>query len=231
MIGSIDRFVNQQILKWEEERRIAERKGPHLTNQAQLPVVCVSRQFAAHGAEMGHLVAERLGYRFYSQELIHFVADEAHVRQQVVESLDERVRDGIAQWVTGMFQSGAFAPSDYLRNLSKVVLTLGRHGRGVIMGRGAHFILDPKQTLRVRVIAPLELRIRRVVDKYALSESAARDKVIRIDGERVAFNRQHFNADITDPHHYDLMLNTGQLPVEACADLVAAAFRSRFSDA
>src|SRR5437870_2746121 len=114
MIGSIDRFVNQQILKWQEERRIAERKAPRAPAQTQRPVVCISRQFAARGAEMGRLVAERLGFRFYSQELIHFVAEEAQVRQQVVESLDERVRDGIAQFVTSMIQSGAFAPSDYI---------------------------------------------------------------------------------------------------------------------
>jgi cytidylate kinase len=231
MIGSIDRFVNQQILKWQEERRIAEKKAPHNTSEVQKPVVCISRQFAARGAEMGQMVAERLGYRFYSQELIHFVAEEAHVRQQVVESLDERGRDGVAQWVTGMIQRRAFAPSDYLRNLSKVVLTLGRHGKGVIMGRGAHFILDASLTLRVRVIAPLPLRLERVMEKYHLGEEAARAKLLRIDGEREAFNRQHYQADITDPQHYDLMVNTAHLPLEACADTVASLFRARFSDA
>lgn len=231
MIGSIDRFVNQQILKWQEERRIAERRGPRTAHHAQQPTISISRQFAARGAEMGRLLADRLSFRFYSQELIHFVAEQAHVRRQVVESLDERVRAGIARWVTDMVTSRAFAPSDYLRNLSKVVVTLGRHGKGVIMGRGAQFILDRKATLRVRVIAPPELRVERVMEKYALPESVARETIMRIDGERIAFNRQHFNADITDPQHYDLIVNTGQLPIEACVELVATAFRSRFADA
>ena len=231
MIGSIDRLVNQQILKWEEERRIAERGGQGVTSDTQQPMICVSREFGASGAELGRQLSERMNFRFYSQELIHFVAEQSHVRDKVVESLDERVRAGITRRVGELLQGNGFAESDYLRNLSKVVVTLARHGRGVIMGRGAHFILDPELTLRVRIIAPLELRVERVTKKYDLPESVAREKILRIDGERVAFNRKHYAADIRDPRNYDLVLNTGSLPVDTCVSLIATAFRAHFSDA
>jgi cytidylate kinase len=231
MIGSIDHFVNRQILLWQEERRIAERKrleGRGLSVVAQQPTICVSRQYGARGAEMGRLVAEQLGFRFYSQELIHDVAEQAQVRTQLVESLDERVRDGISKWMSALVERGAFEPSDYLHNLSKVVLTLARHGRGVIVGRGAHFLLDPKTTLRVRVIAPLEVRVARIAARDGLREDEARAKILRIDGERVAFNRQHYGADIADPAHYDLVVNAGTLGLEGAAAGVIWTFRSRF---
>jgi cytidylate kinase len=229
MTGSIDQFVNQQILLWEQERRIADRKGLE-GKHAQHPTICISRQYAARGAEMGRSVAQRLGFRFYSQELIHEIAEEAHVRRQLVESVDERVQGSIAEWVSTMIKRGAFAPSDYLRNLSKVVLTLSRHGKGVIIGRGAHFILDRAQTLRVRVIAPLEVRVARIAERDGLAEAVARAKILRIDAERVAFNMQHYNADIADPSHYDLVINTGTLGVDAAVDQTVQAFRARFSD-
>ena len=41
---------------------------------------------------------------------------------------------------------------------------------------------------------------------------------LRIDGERVAFNRQHYNADIADPINYDLVVNAGTLGVEGAAE-------------
>jgi hypothetical protein len=227
MIGNIDHFVNRQILLWQEERRIAERKGLQ-DKGAQQPTICISRQYGARGAEMGRLVAERLGFRFYSQELIHDVAEQAHVRSQLVESLDERVRDGISQWMLGLIRRGVFEPSDYLRNLSKVVLTLARHGKGVIVGRGAHFLLDGKLTLRVRVIAPIEVRVARIAGRDNLTDDEARAKILRIDGERVAFNKQHYGADIADPAHYDLVINAGTLGIEGAADGVVRAFRSRF---
>ena len=226
MIGSIDHFVDQQILLWQEERRIRERKG--VEGNVQRPTICISRQYGARGAAMGRLVADRLGFRFYSDELIHDIAEAAHVRQQVVESLDERVQDGIAEWVAGLIKRGVFAPSDYLRNLSKVVLTLGRHGKGVIIGRGAHFLLDGNTTLRVRVIAPLDARVARVAARDGLSEADARAKVTRIDDERVAFNRQHYNADIRDPNNYDLVVNAGTLGVEGASAQTVAAFQFRF---
>jgi|HubBroStandDraft_2_1064218.scaffolds.fasta_scaffold267054_2 cytidylate kinase len=231
MIGNIDHFVNRQILLWQEERRIAERKrleGRGLSVVPQQPTICVSRQYGARGAEMARLVAEQLGFRFYSQELIHDIAEQAQVRTQLVESLDERVRDSISEWMSDLVQRGAFEPSDYLQNLSKVVLTLARHGRGVIVGRGAHFLLDPKTTLRVRVIAPLEVRVARIGARDGLPDDQARAKILRIDGERVAFNRQHYGADIADPAHYDLVVNAGTLGLEVAAAGVVWTFRSRF---
>jgi len=228
MIGSVDHFVNRQILLWQEERRIAERKGIE-GKSSQQPMVCLSRQYGARGAEMGRMVAEQLGFRFYSQELIHDVAQEAQVRDQLVESLDERVQDRISEWVSSLIKRGVFAPSDYLRNLSKVVLTLGRHGKGVIVGRGAHFLLDPQLTLRVRVIAPLEARVARIGARDGLGADEARAKILRIDGERIAFNKQHYGADLADPGHYDLVVNAGTLGIEGAADLTVRAFRTRFS--
>jgi Cytidylate kinase-like family len=228
MIGNVDHFVNRQILLWQEERRIAERRGIE-GKTVQQPMVCLSRQYGARGAEMGRMVAEQLGFRFYSQELIHDVAEEAQVRDQLVESLDERVQDSISAWVSSLIKRGAFAPSDYLRNLSRVVLTLGRHGKGVIVGRGAHFLLDPQVTLRVRVLAPLEARVARIAARDGLGEDEARAKILRIDGERIAFNKQHYGADISDPSHYDLVVNGGTLGIEVAADLTVRAFRTRFS--
>ena len=228
MIGNVDHFVERQILRWQEERRIAERKGIE-GKSVQRPMICVSREYGARGAEMGRLAAEQLEFRFYSQELIHDVAQEAQVRDQLIESLDERVQDSISTWVSGLIKRGVFAPSDYLRNLSKVVLTLGRHGKGVIVGRGAHFLLDPQVTLRVRVIAPLETRVARIAARDGLATDEARAKILRIDGERVAFNKQHYGADISDPSHYDLVVNAGTLGIEGAADLTVRAFRTRFS--
>jgi cytidylate kinase len=226
MIGSIDQFVNQQILRWQEQRRIADRK--RLEGEFQQPTICISREYGARGAAMGRLVAERLGFRYYAQELIHDIAEAAHVRKQVVESLDERVQDGISEWVAGLIKRGVFAPSDYLRNLSKVVLTLANHGKGVIIGRGAHFILDRQTTLRVRVIAPLETRIARIAERDGLSDDKAKATILRIDAERVAFNKQHYGADLTDPENYDLVVNAGTLGLAGAADVTVAAFRSRF---
>ena len=227
MARSIDQLVNQQVLRWATEAKAnAERESGQ--TEKQRPMITISREFGGRGAEIGKHVAERLGFRFYAQEIVHEIARQAHVRQQLVESLDERLQDRIGQWVTEMMQGGVFAPSDYLYNLSQVVVTLGRHGRGVIIGRGAHLILAPETTLRVRAFAPLETRIEYTMARENLDRVEARAFTLRIDAERIAFYRQHFNVDVGDPLLYDMMLNTGSMSVDLCADLIVQAYRAKF---
>jgi hypothetical protein len=228
MSRTIEQLVNEQFQRWMQVQAKAVRKASSPAKAEQRPMIVFSRQYGGRGAEIGRNVAEKLGFQFHAQELVHEVAKRARVRQQLVESLDERAQDKIQQWVTEMMEGGVFAPSDYLRNLSKVIQALGRHGRGVIIGRGAHFILDPARTLRVRAYASLEARVAHIADREELSPTEARAKVLRVDSERVAFYRQHFDVDVADPVHYDLLFNTETLPIDACVELTVRAFRARF---
>jgi hypothetical protein len=226
---SIEQLVNQQVMRWQEEQRVSRTPMPApRTSDEQGLMICISREFGGLGGEMGRIVAEELGFRFYAQELVHEIARRANVRRQLVESLDERLQSRIGQWVNEMMEGGVFAPSDYLRNLSRVILTLGRHGKGIIIGRGGQFILDPARTLRVRCYAPIEQRIDYIAERDHMTVSQARAKVLRVDVERVAFYRQHFKVDVTENRHYDMLLNTGSMSLEECARLVTRAFRARF---
>jgi hypothetical protein len=227
MSRTIEHLVNEQFQRWMREQAQVGRK-PKQTKNDQQPMIVLSREYGGRGAEIGHTVADRLGFQYHAQELVHEIAKRARVRQKLVESLDERAQDRVEQWVTELMEGGIFAPSDYLRNLSKVVVSLGRHGRGVIVGRGAHFILDPARTLRVRAVAPLDTRVARIAKREDMSLVEARSLVLRVDSERIAFYRQHFNVDVADPAHYDLIVNTGTLSIEVCADMVIRAYKARF---
>lgn len=231
MSRTIEQIVNQQILRWTEEQRLA-RRSTHTAHVARpRPVICISREFGSLGGEIGKMAAEQLGFSFYAQELVDEIAKQAHVRRKVVESLDERIQNGIAEWVSERMAGGVFAPSDYLRNLTQVVLTLGRHGQCVIVGRGAHVILDRQWTLRVRCIASLEWRVEQIQRRDRLSATEARTKVLRVDEERSLFYRRHFNVDITDPRQFDLLLNPETLTLATCAELIVSAFQARFAEA
>jgi cytidylate kinase len=234
MSRSIDQLVDQQVLKWMAERRIADRASwrpphdEHAAHEEFRPVICISRECGALGAHIGRQVAERLGFGFYSQELVDEIAKQAHVRRKVVESLDERRRKGVARFIDELVSIGRFTPSDYMRNLSEVVLTLGRHGRSVVIGRGAFFILDARSTLRVRCHAPLEWRVAQLAKRRNLSEGEAREMVQRIDTERLDFYRDNFDVDVREPEHFDLLLDMASKTEPACVDTIVEAFESRF---
>ena len=77
------------------------------------------------------------------------------------------------------------------------------------------------------MVAPIEVRIRRIADKARLSLEAARVEVERIDRERVKSVRRHFGHDVTDPLNHDLIINTGAMNAEAAAEVVITALQQK----
>ncbi|MBW1822092.1 MAG: cytidylate kinase-like family protein, partial [Deltaproteobacteria bacterium] len=117
-------------------------------------------------------------------------------------------------------------PDQYLRHLMKVIGTIGKHGNAVIVGRGANFVLPPEGRIRVRIVAPLDVRVENVSHNFGVSAGDAKRRIIRTESERRAFIRKYFNADITDSINYDIVLNTGTLSIEAAANAIKNALES-----
>jgi hypothetical protein len=181
------------------------------------------------GGELGKLVAQRLGFTFFSQELVHEIATAAKVRADAVASLDEHPRSSLEVVVREILDGEAFAARDYRSYLRKVLRDLGRNGRGVVLGRGGHLLLDSTMTLRIRTYGRLEDRAGFVARRDGLSQEAATLFVRKVDRERAAFYRQHFDVDWGDPSLFDLIVNTSSASLEQCAEVIATAYRVRFA--
>lgn len=231
MARGIEQIVNERVLAWEAERRSTVPPPSSQVRQApveQRPIVTISRMCGSLGGALGRAVAEKLGFAFYSQELVHKIATAARVQSDTVDSLDEQTRGGLEVMVREIIEGEAFAPNDYLYHLRNVLGQVGREGRSVVIGRGAHLILDPTLTLRVRTYAPLEKRVANVIEREHVSRDDALALLRRIDRERAAFYRKSFNVDWNDPDLFDITLNTASLPLAECAEIVAAAYATRF---
>ena len=107
----------------------------------------------------------------------------------------------------------------------KVVSAIARLGKAVIVGRGANFILPPEKRISIRVIAPLENRISNVCRQFNVSEDEARRRVLRRESKRSAFVRQMFHAKISNPQHYDMVLNTGKMGIDGAVGAVVGAVK------
>jgi len=191
-------------------------------------MITIASEYGSAGPRLGLAVAEQLGFDFYDHDLLDRIAMSANASRRVLESLDNRVHDWITEFIANQFEEQKFTSGDFLSHLSRVVLALGHHGRAVIMGRGAQFILEPSLTLRIRAIAPLAARVAYVSQTENLSAREARAIIVRKTAERMAFCRLHFDRDTSDPSHYDFIINTASASLELSADLVVQAFHARF---
>ena len=159
----------------------------------------VSRQHGAGGAEVARTLAAELGLDLFDREIIQRIAESTHLSERVVSSLDEKDRELLADWLSALSSRSYLSPMEYRYHLSRVVGAVAHHGGAVILGRGAHLILGQGEALRVLVVAPLEARVRAVMEREGLAEREARQRIVTVEADRKAFLMKHFHADFADP--------------------------------
>ena len=214
---SIEAIIEEQVQRWQVTRK--EKKVEEVIH----PVITISREPGSGGRILAQKLAEKNGMDLFHQELLHEIAASAKVSRVFLHTLDEKGLTVLEDWIASLVHRRHLWPDQYQQHLMKVIATIGKHGNAVLVGRGANFILPPEGRLRVRVISPLEIRIDHLVKEYGVSAADAKRRIIRTENERRAFIRKYFNADISSPTHYDLVVNTGTLELDTAVDTVARA--------
>ena len=208
----VDKLVEDQVMRWQKEKK--EKPGQ---------VITLSSEAGAGGGWVARILATELCMNIVGSELIHKVAESAHMSEKVIKSLDEKSISMIDSIISSFFESRHIWPSEYLRHLSQVMHTNAQHGNIIIIGRGGSFILKD-EAFRVRVIAPLEMRVEKVMRDRQMSQKEALAYVKKYETDQIAFIRKYFNEDINEAKHYDMMINTQHVGIESAAESVKKAF-------
>ena len=139
-------------------------------------------------------------------------------RMHLRESEVHRFLEGSA----GLFERWKIDQSKLSSYTAAEILQIARKGNVLIRGWGATQLLqDVPHVIRVRVCAPMALRIERMLKRMNISDvDVARREIERSDAAHTRVMQQFFDTDWRDPVNYHLVLNTGVLPVEACIDQV-----------
>ena len=215
---SIEAIINRQLKRWELEQRAGEHETPAPPRPA--PIVTVSRETGSRGSYFGSRLAQRLGYQRLHREVIDAICESSGYRKRIVEALDEKVRTEMEAVVESLFTGQMIDHSDYIRHLARVLLSMAELGGVVVMGRGANFILGPRRGFHIRVVCPREKRIENLIKYKEYSREDAERVITHSDRQRREYVRKLFSADINDPLHYDLVLNSALIDVE---EMVATA--------
>jgi cytidylate kinase len=169
------------------------------------------------------MVGARLGWRVYDHELLEAIAQRMEVPLDEARTYDELAPSVIQDWLLPLGEEH-FAPHEaYLDHLAKLVETIGRAGDSILVGRGANFLLPRDQTLTVRVVAPLKYRAQRLSERMGVSVRTARRAARDLDRRSRRFTRVMHRADGSDPHHYDLVLDSHSLGLSIAAELLIRA--------
>ena len=189
--------------------------------------IAFSRESGARGSTIGRRVGRKLDWPVYDQELLEYMAQDAVVRQGVLENLTPVAAAWVEEQLQQLLREQNLSQHPSIQNLARVVLALGAQGDAVLIGRGAGYILPRESTLHVRMIAPLEERIGYMSEWLRLTRDEAAATVQQRDVRRSEYISTHFHRNPDDIHQYDLLLNVSLLGEDVCAELIAQAARAR----
>lgn len=98
----------------------------------------------------------------------------------------------------------------------------------IILGRCSSEILkDRKNVFNIYVCADKEDRIKRIMEKEALTYEEAKEKIEKTDEERALYYHEHTGKAWGDVNNYHMILNTTDLGVENCADILMRYFEQK----
>jgi len=220
-IESLEQFRKVELQAWarhDDKQKIIRVR----------PVIAITRMPGCNGEFIARTLARVFGLVLHDWEIVEQIARDAHVSTQVVATLDKEVRSELDDWLAGFAGSSNLSSYNYIQCLRKVLFTIATHGNAVILGRGANFLLPPeKKTLGLCLVAPLEAKVKNVMQKFRLSREKALSYIVQTEREQCSWVKKHGQADINDAACYHLVINTALVKVATIVQLVKKIIRAR----
>jgi len=219
---NLEALVDRHI-RLREVRRKAE---PEKSDSTEGPWLTLSRQYGAGGTALAHRLSEELGWQLFNREILQGIAENTHIRMRVLSGMDERILGQLEEYIQYLVVPETINQAAFAKEMMQVILTLGRKGHAVLLGRGANWLLSGGRGIRVRIVAPLEYRVEAIASRLGIRPDRAREEIQARDAATAAFIQKTFGREIDDPTGYDMILNLAGLAEPAAAAAVRAALRS-----
>ena len=189
-------------------------------------LIALTQETGSRGAEIADGVAQKLGLKIIDAEMI---AKNVARRLGVAEEAVLRHFNGSPslwdRWLVNSRKLSHYTTEEILR--------LAEQGKALIQGWGAVILLrDIPQVIRVRVCAPMDYRVRVMMEQRGGNNAeATRAEIERFDAAHARATRTLLSVEREDSNLYNIVLNTERMPVEACVKAVCNLAESpRFRD-
>jgi cytidylate kinase len=194
--------------------------------------VTISRQ-AGCGARV---VAEKLArylqehspknarpWTVFDRNLMEKVLEDHDLPTRLAQFLPEDRVSDLEDIMADLLQT--YPPSQtVVRQTAETILKLASLGNVILIGRGGNVITARLPNMfHVRLVAPLEERIKRSHESYGMTKAEARKFCRRADLGRQRYLKKYFHADINDALLYHLIINTGLIGYDDAAKLIGDA--------
>ena len=200
-------------------------------------IITISREYGSGGRQVGLTVAKKLGMEFYDKELIDAAAKEIGFPTEMIADREQRLTNSLLyNFAMGTLYGIAYQREPKVSELplteqiyqaqKKAIEEAAKRGSCIFVGRCADYILKSRpDVLRVFIYADRDIRKRRAIEEYGEIEEYIDEFMYQTDKRRRIHYENYTNQKWGSRENYDLMLNSGDLGLDKCVELLCEAVK------
>ena len=194
-------------------------------------VITISRQFGTGGHEIGAELARRLGVKLLDKQILNEVASRMEAVEDAVEKIEARNplwRDDFTNFYRTYMANAEYNGMELEQTSRKLfraqadaIRRIADEESCIIIGRcGFDIFADHPNALKIFIHSTMDVRKRRIAEKYDISESDAAAMIVDNDYSRELYTKTFTGRDWKDATNYDISLDVRKFGVNGAVDFL-----------
>lgn len=193
-------------------------------------IITIGRECGSGGRHIGRRLAEELGIKYYDKELLTEAAKKSGLCRELFETHDEKPTNSFLYSLVMDTYAMGYSNSAYMDMPlnHKIFLAqfdtikqLASEESCVIIGRCADYALGGyPNVVSVFITADDDDKIRTLMERHQISESKAKDLMIKTDKKRASYYNYYSNKRWGDSKSYDLCINSSKIGDAGAIELI-----------
>lgn len=235
VVGPIVHFISpyyQYFDKWIN----APQATTIPTSKTEHVIITIAREFGSGGHILGEMIAKDLGIKLYDKEFIHLVAQKSGINESYIVRNEQSIPSFWLKCILAKSSEQSLERSLSSDDVlfvaeSKIIQELAEKESCVIVGRCADFVLkDNPHVIKVFCYSDLDSARKRCAQEYGIPLEKTESEIKRINRNRIAHYEYYTGEKWGEPHHYNLMINTGDIALSVACELIKGIYQNKLKE-
>lgn len=232
LVGPIVHFVSPAYRIFDRWINAPIKQADTPSAQHTNTIITIAREYGSGGHLLGERLAKELGIKLYDREFIRMAAQRSGIDEQYIAKNEQSIP---SFWLKCILSKNSEQPVEASISAddilfvaeSRIVQELAAQEPCIIIGRCADFVLkDHPKVVKVFCYSDLKSAVNRCVNDYGIPQEQAEAEIRRINRNRIHHYEYYTGWKWGEPHHYHLMLNTGNISLETACKLVKEVYQN-----
>lgn len=196
------------------------------------PLITISRDHGCFGFHVTKHIISKIReitadhghskeWTYLNKEIMTEAAEDLQTHPEQIDKIfEDSDKHSIGKFFDAMVEHTYATDKQVLETVKQVINAQAWEGNVVIVGRSAASITQNiEKSLHVKLVAPLEFRIRQVENLKGITYKEASVEVKEADNRRTSYLKKFSNQKV-DIDLYDMTINTSKFGEKAIADII-----------